>query len=201
MKKELFGRLRPALSNAGAELLSGILDHVEAFDSTEDGDVLCSFPGESEVKLLKIKAALSGNELSALCDRLKQSKVERFLPWFEVCGGMSWGESGEPSQLSLHGGFCGTLHHLGSGIVNERKFGFAYSTDLFSPIDIGLAAFYFIHPANGRLYLRDEITQVVRDTSDFVEIYLRELCYELRDPERHGAFRDAQHRSDWLMEP
>lgn len=177
---DLLARMRSALSPAALALFEPILRGTEL--SEDDGDAVCTFPidpravadGEhDEVD----EHNLADRQLRILArarpaDALSPATVRAL---FEVCGGMDMGIQGETGQLVLHDGFRGTLAVVGKDAWNARRSGLAWTEGLCAPIDINLQAYYVVHPESGRLYLCDGLFELVRDTVNPVEVYLREV--------------------------
>ncbi len=127
---------------------------------------------------------------------------EPLRSFFTVCGGMQMGEAGDTGQLILHDGYSGTVGTIGQDAWNKR-FPLAYSKELCAPVDINLGSYYVFDPQNNRLYFIDEgILEVVRDCTDPIEIYLREVHYRLKVYEPvtrlQHAVQSIPDRYEWL---
>jgi hypothetical protein len=199
----LKARFKPVLSLKARKLLGTLLDHVERFEATDEGDVRCHFPEGAGTWTLLAPLPSRPPKVMARIDRHAPPGFSELL---RVCGGMIRGEVGNTGQLVLSdgfGGLGGTVHALGADAIDPENFGFRYSPDLFSPIDIDSGDFYVLDPGSGRLLFQTEgcVSEVV-DTKDCVEVYLREMHHELRDVREdspfRNAFKPACHRTEWL---
>jgi len=192
MKDALINRFNDVLSPKANELFKAVIDYAESIDDNRS-EIELKFPNlEDSLKIEK--------PIEKLGDKKWPLNFDHFL---KKCAAMYFGEIGDTSQLTLHDGFSGTLHSIGEDIVNPKRFGIAYSEEIFSPIDDGLNTFYFFHPITNKLCLCDEgPIQEVTDTSDSVEIFLRELHCLLKDTamDDNNPFMEAKHRSSWLKD-
>ncbi len=100
---------------------------------------------------------------------------ETFQKFLSICQGFEWGEVGDCSQLVLHDGFQGTLHTIGDDLFSGKASEISYSDNIFSPIDEGMKAFYFMHPKTKKICLFDERIEEVKGTDDPIEVYLQKL--------------------------
>lgn len=177
LKDTLLNHLQPAFSPAAFQLFTAI---IQAADTLEEDEhwVYCTFADVDDDYTLDI--AKSGTQAPANAPQA----LQQFLT---TCSTITWGEPGDISQIILHDGTGGTLHTLGDDAFSIE--GTPYQENINSPIDIGLGAFYFIHPISQQLCLYDEVLKHVSDTQDPVEIYMRELQFELLN---------QRHRHTWL---
>jgi hypothetical protein len=183
VKQKLLDRFKPALSPAAMKLLRRLLDATTSIEKDDEG-VRCTFPdvddGDSWVILPPNK-------------KPKKAVPAAHKKFLAVCGGMIWGEVGNTGQVVLTDGFDGTLHALGDDALDAEVFGFPYSASLFSPIDLDSGDFYVTHPKTGKLlYQTEGVVSVVQKTTDPVEIYLREMCFEV--------LPGSPHRNTWLRD-
>ncbi|MCA9666899.1 MAG: hypothetical protein KC503_14970 [Myxococcales bacterium] len=190
MTSDLIARVAAVLSPAAKTLLETLLAHATA--SADGADVVLAFPHEE--RTLQIIACEEGQRESA-------RGFDRFL---SVCGGMRFGEQGSVEQVTLHDGYEGTLACIGDDLFSAEAWGLSSCEDVCAPIDIGLDMFYFFHPVDDRVCLQDgSSAEVVCDTADIVEVYLREIHAQLKDlscsDAFHAAFANARHRSEWLQ--
>lgn len=180
-----------SLEGEAASLWRAVLEHAVATEPGDDG-VRLRFPRDDRALWIMAPGSAS---LPASLPAALPPRLSRLLG---ACGGLTFGDPGEADQLVLHDGRSGTLDAVGDDLWDERSTG-APAGEVLAPVDLGLSAFYFVHPSTGRLWLRDEVTLEVSDTSDPVVVFLRELACELRDASVDDAFAAARHRSEWLV--
>ena len=177
--QEVQTRLHAVLSENSSSLLDAILTRAEGMEIDEHGYAVHSFIDADETWQIGPESQFD-HRLGA-----------RLAKTLAVCKEMIWGEAGDSSQIWLHDGSKGTLHTIGEEIAPA---GIAYAPDICSPIDIGLSSFYYLDPGSGLLMFYDEGHPLaVTDSQDVVEVYLREICFEV--------VPGAAHRSSWLDEP
>ncbi len=209
LKIELTHSFKTVLSDAAFQLFEVLVNCAEDIKYFSYGyEVVFPNPSEDyEDFIFTILNPLKYNEnatppqkvnYNQKIDRIKKSP-ESFQKFMAVCNGFEWGTVGDVDQLILHNGYEGTLHVMGQDVFGNT---IEYNENIFAPIDIGLQAFYFIHPETNRLCLHDELMQEVKDTDDPIEVYLRELHYELNgfslDESFNDVFKDATNRRAWL---
>jgi hypothetical protein len=171
----LLERFHSVLSPRALELFAPLVHHGAL---SEDGDdVVCTFAVEPE------DDGTAYDQLWILGVHARSTKDQRpseLSALLAACGGLEMGEVGNSDQLVLHDGFSGTLAVVGEDAWNSR-FPLQYSPELCAPVDSGLQTFYVVEPSTGRLCFRDEgKLDLVRDTSDVVEVYLREVHLRLQ---------------------
>lgn len=200
MSPELVESVGAALEPGAARLFE-ILVRAAASVERIDSDWRITFPEDAgRLELYGPQKRLE--PLQQTIEQHAPPSLRRLLP---ACAGMLFGERGDTGQVYLGHGFDGTLHALGDDALSDEA-GFGYSKTLCSPIDIDLGDFYLVHPSDGRLVFQTEGTfRHVLGTTDPVEVYLRELHYELKDVRSDSAFRrtfaGAPHRTAWLADP
>lgn len=192
--KEILDKLLPVLSPAAIKLFEPLL--INSRISLTDMGYCCE---------LDVGDGSEAETLILIKPRIANSKTpEQLRQFFSVCGGLEMGEPGKTGQLILHNGYDGTLATLGLDAWS-RKFPFPYSNELCAPIDIDMEAFYVIDPRNGQICFKDEgILEVVRDCTDLIEIYLREVYYRLKVYEPKTKLQkivsNIKDRHEWLEE-
>ncbi|MDY8136053.1 hypothetical protein [Aquimarina sp. 2201CG5-10] len=193
LKIELINSFKPVLSNTSFILFETLINSAEEINYLSHGYEL-TFPNPSEDY-----EGFTFTISSPLKNHKDNKSPKHFQNFLTICDGFEWGTAGDEDQLILHNGYEGTLHAIGQDLVGNK---IEYNENIFAPIDIGLQAFYFIHPETNKLCLYDELIEEVKDTDDPIEIYLRELHYELKgfscDESFNDVFKDATHRSEWL---
>jgi hypothetical protein len=199
LKIEILDRFRPVMTDSAFQLLKDLLNEAQHIDKSSDGYSCMFADAGEEYGAWNILAPLEEPTGDATQTQKKYYQIainqrhkapKQYQAFLEVCEGFVFGEVGDSTQVVLHDGFSGTLSTIGGSLFSGVGVDIHFNENIFSPIDIGLNAFYFFHPELKQMCFGDELVMIVKDTNDPIEIYLKELHSIL--------IEHASHRSSWL---